>query len=179
MSVQINTAGARSVLLNVQRGLQDLSLVFAGPINKSVDTVFRRQFDSQGGFGGTPWRPLHPVTLRLRQRPGHGRGGILRDTNRTWASLTKSGLGPDAIKVVTPTSLERGTTVPHAGYHHTGFKSKYFVVVDKNGLPVPIKRARPKTIPARPLVPDPMPAEVVSTWEKILVNWLIGGQRAA
>ena len=27
MSVQINTAGARSVLLNVQRGLQDLSLV--------------------------------------------------------------------------------------------------------------------------------------------------------
>lgn len=179
MSVQVDTAGARSVLLNVRRGLHDLSLVFAGPINKSVDTVFRRQFESQGAFGGSPWRPLHPVTLKLRQRPGHGRGGILRDTNRMWASLTKSGLGPDAIKVVTPHSLERGTSVKYAQWMHTGFKSKYFVVVDKHGLPVPIKRARPKTIPPRPIVPEPMPAEVVSTWEKILVNFLIGGQRAA
>ena len=179
MSIQINTAGAMTVLQQVRHALDDLSLVFAGPINKSVDTVFKRQFDSQGAFGGTPWRPLHPVTVQLRKRAGHGRGGILRDTNRMWASLTKFGLGPDAIKVITPMSLERGTTVPYAGWIHTGFMSKYFVVVDKHGLPVPIKRARAKKIPARPLVPDPMPAEVVGTWEKVIVNFLIGGQRAA
>jgi hypothetical protein len=154
----------------------DLSPVMGGPINASVDSVLKRQFQSEGAAYSGKWAPLKPVTLQLRKRRGHGRGGIGRDTNRMWSSLTKLGLGPEAVKVVTKDSLTRGTTVPYARWFHGGYLSKTFVVADRNNNPVPLRRKIPKRVPARPIIPDPWPREVTGAWEKFIARYIEAGR---
>lgn len=177
--IVVDATGALAALGEVLDRATDLSPVLAGPINKSVDTLFTRQFDSEGQYGGTRWAPRAPVTQLLLRRPGHGRGGIGRDTNRMWASLTKGGSGPEAIRVVTPTSLERGTTVPYARWFAAGYVSKTFVAVGADGQPVPLYRRRPKRIPARPLVPNPIPDVIVRVWQRLIETFIAGGKSAA
>lgn len=160
------------MLTNLSKKAEDISPVLAGPINASIDDLFREQFDSEGALGGQKWAALSPATLFFRSQRGRGRGGILRDSNRLWASLTKFGTGPDAIKVITAKSISRGTRVPYARFHQTGFVSRTFVVADKVGQPVPLFRKTPKTIPARPIVPDPIPATFVHKWEKLITEFL-------
>src|SRR6476646_5388274 len=93
-TVTVNVANAIARLNAVLAAAHDLTPVFAGPINQSLNEVFVKQFETEGAYGGTKWAPPPPFTWNLRKRRGHGRGGILRDTNRPGASLTKQGLGP-------------------------------------------------------------------------------------
>lgn len=172
--VQVEAGPTLTLLRRLGAALQDLSPVLGGPVNASVNDLFTRQFATEGREGGTRWAPLAPVTVLLRKRRGHGRGGILRDTNRLWASFTKLGLGPDGVKVVTPDSLQRGSTVPYAAPHQTGFTSRTFVVVNKLGNPVPLHRRSPKKIPARPIVPDPVPVKYISAWERLIIQFVEG-----
>lgn len=173
-TVTVDVAGAMARLRETIAATRDMTPVFGGPINASVDTLFRRQFESEGSYAGARWAPLRPVTKQLRTRRGHGRGGILRDTNRLWASFTKLGLGPEAVKVVTSESLERGSTVPHARFHQTGFVSRTFVVIDADGNPIPLRRKRPQGVPARPIVPDRVPPALVKAWETFIARWIEG-----
>lgn len=175
VQVTVDVSGALAKLSTVLKAATDLSPVFGGPINQSVDEAIKKQFDTEGSFSGTKWAPLAPVTVKLRGRRGHGRGGILRDTNRLWASLTKLGLGPEAIKVVTKNSLVRGSTVPYAQYHQTGYQSRTFVVINKQGDPVALRRKTPRAVPARPPIPDPMPTSVVKSWEEMISRFIAGG----
>jgi phage gpG-like protein len=172
-TVKVDVAGAVARLREVMNRTEDLSPVFAGPINKSVNDMFIRVFQSEGSaYGGKRWAPHAPVTKLLRKRRGHGRGGVLRDTNRLWASLTKLGLGPDAVKLVGKQSLTRGTLVTYAEPHQTGYTSRTFVVVDKAGNPVPLYRKTPVKIPARPFIPDPMPKQMIVAWEKMITDFV-------
>lgn len=175
VQVTLNLVGALETLGAVMHAAQDLTPVLEGPINKSVDTLFLRQFASEGSYGGTRWAPDAPVTVKLRGRRGHGRGGVLRDTNVLWASLTKLGLGPNAVRLVTPHSLTRGTSVKYARYHQTGYVAKTFVVIDRHGNPVPLYRKTPKRIPARPILPDPIPNALVNTWAKTISDFIVSG----
>lgn len=175
IEVQVDVSGALARLNAVATAASDLRPVFEGPINQSINEVFTKQFATEGSFGGKKWAPQAPVTKLLRQRRGHGRGGILRDENRLWASLTKLGLGPDAVKIVTKGSIIRGTSVPYGKYHQTGYVSKTFVVVNRLGDPVPLRRRFPKNIPARPIIPDPMPNNVVRGWEDTLTKFIVKG----
>lgn len=170
----INVAEALARLRTVLRATKDLRPVLGGPINSSVDQLFRRQFNSEGAFGGQKWAPLRPVTKLLRQRPGHGRGGIGRDTNRMWASLTKFGVGPDAIKILTPSSLERGTSLPYARWFSQGYISKTKPVLGSGGRLAFIRRRAPKRIPPRPLVPDPTPRSLTKAWETLIARFVEG-----
>jgi phage gpG-like protein len=154
VKVDIRDAFAR--LGRVLAASRNLQPVLAGPVNESVNEFFVRQFDSEGAYGGEKWKPLSPLSLKLRQRRGHGRGGILHDTGRMWASLTKLGLGPDAIRRVTAQSLERGTSVPYAISHQKGFKTRIF------------GRGRKRKVPKRVIIPDPMPSRVVEGWVSII-----------
>jgi hypothetical protein len=171
-NVRIDVSGAVARLSEVMKAAHDLSPVFAGPINQSLNEVFIKQFQTEGAYGGKKWAPLAPVTRKLRQRRGHGRGGILRDTNKLWASFTKLGLGPDAVKIVRPDSLTRGSTVIYAEPHQTGFTSRTFVVINKLGNPVALRRKVPKKIPARPIIPETMPSTVVQSWEKMIADFI-------
>lgn len=185
LEVIVDVTGALTHLNFWMKAAADLRPVLAGPINKSVDTLFIRRFETEGSYGGVRWRALAPASLRLRQLPGHGRGGIGRDTNRMWASLTKGGNGPEAIKEVTPLSLLRGTNVrtgkgfPYAIAFSGGYLSKTFVVFDKMGHPVPLFRKKPKRIPARPIVPDQIPSELLRSWERMITDFVTGAPSAA
>lgn len=120
-------------------------------VDKHLTLVLKRQFASEGAFAGMPWAALKPSTIRARQRPGHGRGGILRDLNRLWSALTK-GRGPEAIRSIEKDRYERGTSVPYGVHHQLGTRK----------------------MPARPPIPDPMPGSVLRVWEKLLLGHVEG-----
>lgn len=178
ITVDVESALARLRVL--ADATQDLKPVFAGPINQSLDDVFKKQFNTQGAAYGTKWRSLAPVTVALRRRRGHGRGGILRDTNRLWASFTKLGIGPDAYKDVGSHHIERGTTLPYGKYHQTGYTAKTFVVIGGKGRnihPIALRRKTPKAIPARPIIPDPMPKKITDEWAQMIADFVTAGKK--
>ena len=158
---------------------RDLSPVLGGTVNQLVDEMYRRQFATQGAFGGRRWAKLAPITRAIRATRGRGRGGILRDTGRLWASLTKGGGPPDGVKRVTATSLERDTAVPYARFVDSGYLSTTFVLLGQDGQVIPLHRRAPKQIPARPITPDPVPNVIVRRWEQAIAQFIAGGPRAA
>ncbi len=140
-----------------KRGL-DLRPVLRGGIDKSVSHFFKSQFDSAGGRGGSPWAPLSAATRKSRLRPGGNRGGLSRplwDVGRLRASLVK--VGPESHRVIERQRYERGTTVPSAQYHQTGTRR----------------------MPARQIVPDPLPSALVRSWLRFIEKyWMTGGVTA-
>lgn len=97
----------------------NLTPVFLDKVDKLVTAFLVAQFTSEGSYGGEKWAALAPRTLEYRKLPGHGRGGIGRDTNRLWASLVKSPSSEGVVNV-TPTHYERGTNVPYAKFFSEG-----------------------------------------------------------
>lgn len=150
--VHVDSRQAERTLREVAARATDLRTVFGGPIDKHVSTVFRRQFETEGAFGGRPWRPLTPETLAQKRRIRRERMGILRRYNRLWGSLVK--VGPESIRRVGRTVYERGTRVSHAAPHQTG--------------------APKRNLPERQPVPDPMPRAVVGVWDRLIAAHLEG-----
>ena len=145
--------GVQFALRRLRGRVQDARPAFR-LVDKHLTTVFRRQFETEGRFGGSPWPPLKPATIRAREQAGRGRGGILRDTNRLWGSLVKGGNVPEGILVIDALRYVRGTQVPYAADHQTG-------VPEQN-------------LPPRPPIPDPMPPEVLRVWERIFLRFFSG-----
>lgn len=147
ITVTSKMAGTNRLSLDLQklaRAAEDLRPALR-KIDKHVATIFRRQFATEGGFGGRQWPRLARATIKARQKSGRGRGGILRDTNRLWGSLVK--VGPETVLIVRPHYYERGTSVPYARAHQLG---------------------RGKGLPVREIIPDPIPDSILNTWEKII-----------
>jgi len=141
----------------------DLTPLFDGPIDASVVQFFTRQFATSGAAGGQPWKPLRPATVRLKRAAGRENMGILRHSNRLWASLTKR-TGPDVVLNVTRDRYERGTSDPKAVYHQEGFLMETIFG----------RRLRhPRRFAKRVLVPEEMPPDLVSTWESLLVKHIL------
>lgn len=177
LQLELNVEGALAKLRAIVDAATNLEPVFAGPINQSLNDVFVKQFETEGAAYGTKWRKLAPITVELRKRRGHGRGGILHDVGPLWASFTKLGLGPNAYKKVGKQSLERGSTLPYGKYHQTGYPSKTFVVLGgkgRNTYPVPLRRKTPINIPARPIIPDPFPSSVTDSWARMIADFMTG-----
>ncbi|MHC4647633.1 MAG: phage virion morphogenesis protein [Planctomycetota bacterium] len=142
--------GLKMDLRELAKRTKDLRPAFH-KIDKHVSTVFRRQFGTEGAFGGERWDPLKPETIKARRRQSGGnRGGILRNFNRLWGSLVK--VGPESIQIIRSHYYERGTAVPYAEDHQEG----------KGSLPI------------RKIVPDPMPDSVIGTWEKVIATYIAG-----
>lgn len=173
---RVNVAGALKALTFAQRAAADLTDVMGGDVNQIVDEYLTEQFATEGKAGSTPWAPHSPVTRALRQRRGHGRGGIGRDTNRMWASLTKLGLGPDAVKDVTPDGLVRGTKVPYARFFAGGWKSVTVPIVGPTGeIATIVRRKVPRQIEARPIAPaDGLPSPYVTRIEQAIADFIVG-----
>lgn len=130
---------------------RDLSPLFKGKLDKHVTTVFRRQFESEGAFGGQKWPPLKASTRRQKARRNLAGMPILQASRELWASLTKSSSAPRAFLRVTKDSYERGTTVPYAIHH---------------------QRGRGKGLATRQVVPSPMPREVLRTWARLVGEYV-------
>lgn len=182
VTTTVDLAGARAALKGIHGALLDLSPVFKGPIDQTTTQALLAQFETRGTrLNGAPWQPLSPTTIALRTRVvvrrgaartttrvGQGRAGFatpLRNTNRLWASLVKSG-GPEGLRVITPSSYERGTRVGYAAAHQTGF-----LLTQMFGRPLKV----PKHVPARPLVPEQLPADLVLAYEQHLLDYILDG----
>lgn len=183
LTAVVDVAGAREVLRGVRGAVKDLSPVFRGPIDRATTQALVQQFETKGvRLNGAPWQPLSPVTIALRtrvivrkgaartvNRAGRARAGFstpLRDTNRMWASLTKSG-APEGLRVITPSSYERGTRVPYAAKHQRGF-----TITQMFGRSL----KAPKRVPARPIVPTNLPLDLVQQYEGHLVDYVVEGK---
>lgn len=94
-------------LLRFAEHAQDATLAF-GRIAKLLDFAVQRQFETEGAYGGQPWAPLAPSTLR--QKPAGlqilVRTGKLRGSFRT--------------RRVLPDMLEWGSDVAYGVYHMRG-----------------------------------------------------------
>lgn len=177
MIVPVLEINDQEVKIHVQRVLEalgDLRPAFAGPVNQAIDDFFTKQFDTEGQHGGLKWEPLRPVTQMLRQRRGHGRGGILHDTGRLRASLEKGGKSAEGEFAVTKSSLRRGTRVPYGRFHQTGSVLKTLAVgKDAQDQPIIIRlRGSSVRVPARPIVPDRIPDAIVDQWAKLVGDYL-------
>ena len=86
-----------------------------------------RTFDAQADPWNRAWRPLSPLTLRLRRKRGKG-AEILRDTNRLADSITHN---------IENGELRVGTNVEYAEHHQLGRKVPYrpFLPVRQDGSP--------------------------------------------
>lgn len=155
------------LLSQTEHAAKDLTPVFQGPIDASVTEFYKRQFETEGAHGGQKWENLSPLTVTLKGRNGRGRAGpetIGRDTNRLWASLTKSG-GPMSLRHFGPKEYVRGTRVRHAQWFHEGYDStSIFGRTRKGGT---------RKVPARPIVPETMPQPIIRAWEGMIVHHIL------
>lgn len=146
----------------------DLSPYFNGPVDSFVRQFFSRQFASDGRAGGTPWAPLRPATVRMKQQFGPAKDGadaIGRNTLELMRSLTMRS-HPRGVLRITPKTYERGTSLERARWMQEGFvQTRIF------GNP----RKFPRRVPARPLVPDTMPRPFITAIERGLVNFMVRG----
>lgn len=159
----------------------DLRPVWIRDVQPLVTAFLTEQFDSEGAAGGAKWAPLSPATLELRKRPGHGRGGIGRDTGVMWASFVKSAgssPAPGGVLVIEPQRYERGSSVPQALFFNDGTESttKPVQIEDKSGATrwVFVHRKEPKQIPARQIIPDVLPASLIEAVELSVAAYLSG-----
>lgn len=169
-------------LTGIKARADDLRPVWLHTVQPILTEFLLKRFETEGAYLGTRWAPLAPATVELRKRPGHGRGGIGRDIGRLWASFVKSAgstAAPNGILKITETSIERGSSLRYAQWFARGYNSKTKPVqyTDKSGNRkwTFVRRAVPKAIPARPIIPDPMPAELVSQVEAALTAYVAGG----
>ncbi len=86
-----------------------------------------RTFDDQADPWNAAWRPLSPLTLRLRRKAGKG-AEILRDTGRLSQSITHNLVG-DEVHI--------GTNVEYAAPHQLGGGVPYrpFMPIREDGTP--------------------------------------------
>lgn len=158
IDLTLDLAGSPSVagqLDRAKRLVTDLSEFYRGAAENAFTAYQTRVFATQGGENGVRWPDNHPLVKRMKQRTGRGRGGVGRDTNRMWASLTKR-FGPDSLAQITPTTFTRGTSVFYARYFNDGTKGGK-LPKEKTGL----SRDVPWRLPARPLIVDPLPQSFV------------------
>lgn len=83
-----------------------------------IRSIFKEQFDTQGGHGGAVWAPLtHPYAERKElEWPGKT---ILRASDEMFESFTVPGAS-GAIYLFTPRQLIMGSSLERATWHQEG-----------------------------------------------------------
>lgn len=171
LGVRINTKQLDTLLARIKLGAGNAIPVFQAKIDPSITEFFAQEFEARrtnGADSSMPWAPNTPTTVRLKGRRGHGRMGtdfVGQDTRTLWASLAKH-TGPQVIKVFTPHSFERGTSVRSALFMQEGWESRTIFGKPK----------RTVRVPPRQLVPDQLPQPLVAMWEGALEQFIIEGK---
>jgi len=90
--------------------MQNLQPIFDGPIKEYLAEQMRKQFASEGSYGGAPWKATSPAYTRMKLRKyGHKR--ILELSG----AMKRSILMGTNYKT-TKSSLNYGTSVPYDKY---------------------------------------------------------------
>lgn len=119
--VRIGVEGAPTIAREiglVAELIGDLTPTWRSAVDPFVTEHLRKQFDSEGWYGGSPWADYsNEPFYRGYKRAIVGHLKILRwelgGRERLYPSLVNS-THPDHIVEMTPTSYRRGTRVPYA-----------------------------------------------------------------
>ena len=94
----------------------NLSPVFM-QISEEYQKEVRKQFETEGAYGGQPWVGLSRLSIEARKRAGFAAGPILVMTGDLKDSLTKR--TSETINVVTPRMWIYGTSVRYGIFHQS------------------------------------------------------------
>ena len=94
----------------------DLRPVFM-QIGEEYQKEVRKQFETEGAYGGQPWVGLSRLTIEARKRKGFAAGPILVMTSDLKDSLTKR--TSQTINVITPRMWVYGTSVRYGIFHQS------------------------------------------------------------
>lgn len=165
VSVTLDTAPAKQRLAQLGAVLSDFQPFWNDVLDPNVTEKFQQQFGTFGANGGTPWAPLRPATLEYKARYSRQDMGILRFFDVLFRAWTVPG-GQGSIRVLTPASYTRGVSggaVPYAIFHQTGWLASRWGRVQFR---------TPHEVPARPVLPDPVPQAWIEEWAELFQAWI-------
>lgn len=132
-------------------------LVLKEPVRTLVLDAIKQQFETEGGYGGTPWDQLADRTVAERSLLGFGpEHPILRRSDRLFDALQGEMIGGAGGEVVVSknTFTLKTTGIPDAAAHQFGSEHS--------------------NLPARPMIPQPMPASFMRQLRSLIHGYAIG-----
>ena len=131
-----------------------------GPLVDSIRDLFRMRFESQGAYGGTRWPDLSPATLRKRAVQGLG-NAVLDRWGTLEASFTQEGSLGLTVRGKS-SSRALGYAVLEADGLHVGSNDPVLNLTEHGT----------RSMPARPVLPDEIPADFLDRWAEIVATGL-------
>ncbi len=154
--MSVDVAEAEALMKELRAAVDDFTPAWP-KVERVVLDMERRQFETEGAYGGERWEPLNPSYAELKRRE-HGELGILRRNDVLFTSLTRKGaLGH--FYNAGPNFVEVGTTIPYGEYHQRGHES-------------------PTRLPRRKVIPTP-PREIGEAIADILLAYILQRARRA
>jgi phage gpG-like protein len=118
VKLYINLAGdvqLSRTLLRFSDRMRDMRPAFNAIADDLADSL-RRNFNTQGTYGGAKWSPLSPKYRVWKAKNYPGRPVLVR-TGALRADLTKR---PFGVEKITAQSMDVGTALPYFKYHQHG-----------------------------------------------------------
>jgi len=150
--VVVTASDTADMIAAIRARASDVGPALVGPVAEILRSSFQAQFLTAGAYGGNPWEPLQPASLRRRK----GASGVVLDlTGEMRSALTE----PDAPGSVAELggdgmSLLFGTDLDRAAWHQHG--TRY--------------------MPARELLPDPWPPEDIDAIASVIADFIGGAE---
>ena len=157
VTTRLQPGKAEQQLLAVPNRLRHLDAFARFALAPLVTDVVKRHWESKGAAFGHPWAPWAASTLAARLRKGNAQLGILRDTGHLFAAVLRAAESP----TVTPTTSGARLEItlgpdddPKAIFHQLGTSR----------------------MPARQVLPDPLPRSLRDTARELLRDFVLTGQ---
>lgn len=155
LEILINDAVGQKKFARLNHLFANPMPVLQNPVRALVKDAMRQQFESEGEWGGDPWQELADSTMAERGRlgfaPAHPileRTGILFDA---FQGKMSGGTG-GKITVSKNEFTLQVVNLPQAQAHQRGF---------------------PPHLPARPIIPEPMPRSFIDSLRSILSGYIV------
>jgi hypothetical protein len=151
------TTGMRQ-LLELPNRLRNLRPFVERSLAPAAAAMLKQHWDSKGAAFGHPWAAWAISTRLERIRKGNADKGILRDTDHLFRALFRSLLSPERIQTI-PGGLRLSLGLsqsedPKAIFHQLGTSR----------------------MPARQVVPDPLPRSFRDVVRSMLKDYVLTGQ---
>lgn len=150
--VEIDHEPARKKLTRLQGKFANFKPVMEGPVRELVRKALIQQFRTRGGYGGKKWAPLKQSTIERKRDLGVLSLGPLKRTRRLYLAATSRDHPDQEVRVGKDGFFFR-INLPYGILHQVGSPGG--------------------RMPAREVVPDPMPEEFMQELRKSIRGYLV------
>jgi hypothetical protein len=166
LRITIDDTRAQNRFARLKNRFANFRPVMEGPVRQLVRRAIIEQFRTRGRWGNTPWPKLADSTIQKKRAAGVLRKGPLKFTSKLYQSLTVIGHPLRREKITKghyqlrtmrrARSRKTGKLFPVGAAHQTGTSDGH--------------------VPARPIIPDPMPPSFMRELRSILRGHLLDVQ---